>query len=63
MNIPYDKFIGKLPDLSRIRKFGCAAYAKIMKPNFSAFEQRNARGVHLGFTDDSSKYIVYCIGK
>ena len=56
---PYAIWFGHKPDLSKMRVFGCAAYAILPEKHRHKLSDRAIKCVFLGYSDDSSGYLLY----
>ena len=45
--VPYEAFLGKRPDVSRLRTFGCVAHIHVPKEKRGKLDARSVMGVHL----------------
>ncbi len=56
---PFFRMFGKNYDMSKVRIFGCRAFAHIPSAQRTKLEPRAAEGVYVGHDDASSAYLVY----
>jgi hypothetical protein len=49
----------KKPDLSKLRTFGCPAYAHIDPSRRNKFENKVFKGIFIGYAFDSSSWLIY----
>jgi hypothetical protein len=56
---PYYRMYGVNYDLSRVRIFGCRAFAHIPSSQRTKLEPHSAEGLYVGHDDASSAYLVY----
>jgi hypothetical protein len=57
--IPFTALIGRDPDLSNIRVFGCPAYVNIDSSQRPKFSPQAWQGIFVGYAFDSSAWLVY----
>ncbi|KAG7563991.1 Zinc finger CCHC-type superfamily [Arabidopsis suecica] len=55
----YEIWMGKSPNLSYFRVFGCVCYIRNDKEHFGKFDSRSDEGIFLGYSTNSSAYRVY----
>jgi hypothetical protein len=59
---PHELFHGVPPDTTRLRVFGCKAYAMIPKEKCKKFDARAEQGVFIGYAEDTKAWqvLVWC---
>ena len=56
---PYEILLGKKPDLSYFRVFGCKCFIRKKGNRLSKFETRSIEGIFVGYSTNSHGYRVY----
>ena len=56
---PYERAYGKLPDLSRMRVFGCTAYAWQDSSKLYTLANRSIEGLYVGYEEESPCYLLW----
>jgi hypothetical protein len=60
---PWELFTGKVPDVSRLKVFGCRAYVKQEKHLVNTFAPQSWPGIFLGYEPTSKGYRILVRGK
>ena len=55
----FEKWTGKIPDVSYFREFGCKIYTLNRNPNKNKFEPQSKKGIFLGYSEQSKAYRVW----
>src|SRR5258708_6533379 len=56
---PYQKYLGKIPNLAALHLFGCKAYAHIPKVDQTKFGEHTIECMHIGFAEEKRAYLLY----
>jgi histone deacetylase 1/2 len=56
---PWEAFWGYKPDVSHLRVFGCAAYAKIPDASRTKLQVKSTKGYFVGYAEHSKGYRIY----
>ena len=56
---PFQMLFNKPPDLSKLRVFGCPAYAFVDPSLRTKLDDRAVEGIYVGHEENSSAYLIY----
>lgn len=59
---PEELFIGKKPEVSHLRIFGCPVYVHIPKEKRSKLDPSGKKGIFVGYSDSSKGFRVHILG-
>jgi len=54
----FEKWTGKVPDVSHFMEFGCEVYILNRDPTKGKFDPRSKKGIFLGYSEQSKAYHV-----
>ena len=57
--IPYHVVLGKLPNLSNLRGFGCQVFSHIDKSKHRKLGKKSSEGIFVGYPSDCLSWLVY----
>jgi hypothetical protein len=58
---PYEKFFGRKPDVTSLKRFGSIIYIKNESPSIKKGDDRAFKAIFLGFDDQTKGYVAYDI--
>jgi hypothetical protein len=58
---PKEAFMGKKPDVSRFRIFGCMTYSHIPEEKRTKLEPTAEKGIFVGYSETSKAYRIYIL--
>lgn len=56
---PYEKWAGRVPDVSHFREFGCQIYTLNREPTRGKLDSRSKKGIFVGYSNESKRYRVW----